>query len=138
MNKLIRMLSLSALVLLLTACERSSETTQPQRHAAAVAPADPTAQQAAAFVAAAEERLARLGQHSERMAWVLSNFITGDTEILAARAGEKFTAAQVEIASEAARFNNVEGLDYDIARKLNMLKSGIVIPAPMDAAKTAE
>jgi peptidyl-dipeptidase A len=98
----------------------------------------PTAVEAKAFVAAAEERLAELAQHNERMAWVLANFITEDTELLAARTAEAFTAAQVEIASEAVRFNAVTGLDYDTSRKLGMLKSGIVIPAPMDPAKTAE
>jgi len=140
MNKMIKMLSLIALALVLTACERSPDTASqsaPDLNAEAVVPTGPTAEEAAAFVAASEETLARLGQHSERMGWVLANFITGDTEVLAARAAEKFTAAQVEIASEAARFNNVEGLDYDTARKLNMLKSGIIIPAPMDAEKTA-
>jgi peptidyl-dipeptidase A len=141
MNKLIRNLSLCAFVLVLTACERSPEATPqtaPKQNSAAAVPAGPTAEEAAAFVAASEERLAQLGQHSERMGWVLSNFITEDTELLAARAVEQFVAAQVEVASEAARFNGVEGLDHDTARKLNMLKSGIVIPAPMDAAKTAE
>ena len=103
-----------------------------------MAPAGPTPEQAAAFVAASEARLERLGQHNERMGWVLANFITGDTEVLAARAAEKFTAAQVEVASEAARFNGVEGLDFDTVRKLDFLKSGTIIPAPMDAAKTAE
>ncbi len=68
----------------------------------------------------------------------MANFITEDTELLAARASEEFTAEQVRVASQAARFNELEGLDYDTARKLNMLKSGITIPAPMDAAKTAE
>ena len=141
MNKMIRILSLSAFVLVLAACERSPEATSqsaPAQGTEAVVSAGPTVEDAADFVAASEERLARLGQHSERMGWVLANFITGDTEMLAARAAEKFTAAQVEIASEAARFNDVEGLDYDTARKLNMLKSGITIPAPMDAVKTAE
>jgi peptidyl-dipeptidase A len=89
-------------------------------------------------VAEAEENLARLGQHSERMQWVLRNFITEDTEILAARAAEQFTAAQVATASQAAQFNEASGLDYDTRRKLGMLKSGIVVPAPMDAAKTSE
>ena len=141
MNKMIRILSLSAFVLVLAACERSPEATSqsaPAQGAEAVVSAGPTVEDAADFVAASEERLARLGQHSERMGWVLANFITGDTEVLAARAAEKFTAAQVEVASEADRFNSVEGLDYDTARKLDFLKSGIIIPAPMDAAKTAE
>ena len=141
MNKLVRMLSLSALVMALAACERSPDATSQsaqQQNVEAVAPDGPTTEEAIAFVAASEARLERLGQHNERMGWVLANFITGDTEVLAARAAEKFTAAQVEVASEAARFNGVEGLDFDTARKLNFLKNGIIIPAPMDAAKTAE
>jgi peptidyl-dipeptidase A len=98
----------------------------------------PSAEDAVAFVADAEKRLAQLGQHSERQAWVLRNFITYDTELLAARAAETLTAAQVEIASDAARFNDVQGLDFDTRRKLDMLRSGIVVPAPQDPAKTAE
>ena len=135
MNKLIRIVMTCAAVVALAACEQKNETAAP---AAVAVPSGPTAAEAVAFVAEAEERLAELGQHNERVAWVLANFITEDTELLAARASEQFTAAQVAVASEAARFNTVEGLDYDTARKLNMLKSGIVIPAPMDAAKTAE
>jgi peptidyl-dipeptidase A len=93
---------------------------------------------AAAFVAEAETRLAELGQHNERMAWVLANFITYDTELLAARTSEAFTAAQVEIAGQAARYRDILGLDADTRRKLDMLRSGIVMPAPADPAKTAE
>src|SRR5210317_815252 len=135
MNKLIRIVMTCTAVFALAACEQNNEAAAP---AAVAVPSGPTAAEAVAFVAEAEQRLAELGQHNERVAWVLANFITEDTELLAARASEQFTAAQVAVASEAARFNTVEGLDYDTARKLNMLKSGIVIPAPMDAAKTAE
>jgi peptidyl-dipeptidase A len=104
----------------------------------AAAPPQAAAEEAVAFVAEAEQRLARLGQHSERQGWVLANFITEDTELLAAEAAKHFTAAQVAVASEAARFNDLQGVDYDTRRKLNMLRSGIVMPAPMDPAKTAE
>jgi len=135
MNKLIRIVMTCACAFALAACEQKNEAAAP---VAVAVPAGPTAADAVAFVADAEERLAELGQHNERVAWVLANFITEDTELLAARASEQFTAAQVAVASEAARFNTVEGLDYDTTRKLNMLKSGIVIPAPLDAAKTAE
>ncbi len=130
--------ALCAFALILSACGPSPEDAVKTAAGTQPATAGPTASEAIEFVAGAEEKLAKLGQHNERMAWVLSNFITEDTEILAAAAGEKFTAAQVEIASEAARFNDTEDLDYDTSRKLNMLKSGIVIPAPMDASKTAE
>jgi len=123
--------------LLLTACGPAAGP-----DAAGIAnqqPAPPApAAEAVVFVAQAEKRLARLGQHSERQAWVLQNFITQDTEQLAARAAEQLTAAQVEIASQVARFDGVEGLDYDTRRKLDMLRSGIVVPAPQDAGKTAE
>jgi peptidyl-dipeptidase A len=99
---------------------------------------EPSAENAIEFVARAEEQLAELGQEAERMAWVYSNFITEDTEKLSAIANDKFTARQVEFAAEAAKFNDTEGLDSDTRRKLNMLRSGIVIPAPGDPAKTAE
>jgi peptidyl-dipeptidase A len=134
------LLPLIACIALLSACERPQPQPAPEATDSPPVAAEqaPTAEEAAEFVAEAEEGLARLGQHSERMGWVLANFITVDTELLAARAAEQFTAAQVEIAAAAARFNDVAGLDYDTERKLKMLRSGIVVPAPMDPAKTAE
>ena len=129
---------LVACSVILAGCEPAERQAEPAAAPSSANAQAPTPEEAAAFVAEAEERLARLGQHSERMAWVLANFITVDTELLAARAAEQFTAAQVEIAGAAARFNDVAGLDYNTQRKLNMLRSGIVIPAPMDPAKTAE
>jgi len=98
----------------------------------------PTAADAVAFVARAESRLAELGQYLERMTWVQNNFITSDTEWFLARANEALTAAQVGFAAEAARYAGLEGLDRDTARKLEMLRTGIVIPAPSDPAKNAE
>ena len=98
----------------------------------------PAAADAVAFVAAAEQRLEELGQYSERMSWVQANFITYDTELLRASAAEALTAAQVELAGEAARYIDVTGLTVDTARKLDMLRTGIVIPAPRDASKNAE
>ena len=97
-----------------------------------------TVENAVEFVADSEQQLAELMQESERMAWVHSNFITEDTEQLSATASSKFTGLQVELAAGAARYNNVEGIDGDTRRKLNILRSGITIPAPRDAVKTAE
>jgi len=138
MNRLITHSLYLTLAVLLTACDPAAEPGPATMASQESAPPSPGPAEAVAFVAEAEERLARLGQYSERQAWVLQNFITQDTEQLAARAAEQFTAAQVEIASQASRFNEVEGLDSDTRRKLNMLRSGIVVPAPQDAAKTAE
>jgi peptidyl-dipeptidase A len=140
MNRILNHSLLACCLCLLAACDLAydpkAEPVPAVSESASAAP--PTAADAAAFVAAAEQRLTALGQHNERMAWVLANFITVDTELLAARTAEEFTAAQVEIAGQAARFGDVAGLDHETRRKLDMLRSGIVMPAPSDPARTAE
>jgi len=97
-----------------------------------------TPKDAIGFIKNAEKQMAGLLAENERMAWVHSNFITSDTEILAALANKNFTAKQVELAIEAAKYTEIEGLDSDTDRKLNILRSGLTIPAPSNAAKTAE
>ena len=136
----ITLYSLGCCLGLLAGCDATYEEKAPPPPAVtpiAAVPA-PTAADAAAFVAESEARLAELGQHNERMGWVLANFITYDTELLAARTAEAFTAAQVEIAGKAARYRDIAGLDEATRRKLDILRSGIVLPAPSDPAKTAE
>ncbi len=126
MNYRLLVVTLAAFILL-SACQQASDTP------AALSPAD-----AVEFVDRAERRLEELGQASERMSWVQSNFITDDTEQLSAKAKEIFTAAQVEVASEAARYAEIPGLDATTARKLIMFRTSIVIPAPLDADKIGE
>jgi peptidyl-dipeptidase A len=98
----------------------------------------PTIEDAKAFVAEAELELERLSQNAGRMQWVLENFITADTELLAAQANESRIAAEVRIAAGATRFIGLEGLDFDTGRKLKKLRHSIVVPAPTDSRKTAE
>ncbi len=128
------------IVSLCVACQPSEPAAAPAQtgEASAAQPAAPTAADAAAFVRDAERRLEELGQYSERVAWVYSTHITDDTALLAAKASENMTAAQVELAGQAAMFSKVEGLDADTERKLNMLRSGITVPAPSDPEKIAE
>ena len=83
---------------------------------------EPNAERAVEFVAQAEQSLAELGHEAERMAWVYSTFITEDTEKLVASANRKFTTLQVELASQAAGFNAVKGIDDGTRRKLAMLQ----------------
>jgi peptidyl-dipeptidase A len=120
--------------LLLLACKQADDPTM----AIQAEPRGLTAADAVKFVAQSESQLAELLFENEHMAWVYSNFITSDTEMLAARANKNFTAKQVELAVEAANYYEIPGLDDDTLRKLNILRSGITIPAPRDAAKTAE
>ena len=102
-----------------------------------VQPPDPAAE-AAAFVDSAEAVLMELSEKAGRAQWVQSNFITYDTEILAAEATEEYLAAGVGLAQAAARFAGVDGLDPVVARKLQILRGGLTMPAPSDPEKTAE
>jgi len=105
--------------------------------AAPAAAATATVEEARGFLAAAEKRLLDLGVEAGRAQWVQETFITEDTEILAAKANEKVIAAGVELAKAAARFDAV-ALPADLRRKLDILKLGLVLPAPSDPEKTAE
>ena len=134
MIKTFKRFTLVLLPLMMLACDQAHDVTIPVTKDDATL----TAQSAVEFVARSENELSALGQHAERTNWVYSNFITEDTEKLAAIAHKEFTARQVVLAGEAAKYNEVDGIDGDTRRKLNMLRSGIVIPAPGDAAKTAE
>ncbi|HET7816365.1 MAG TPA: M2 family metallopeptidase, partial [Sphingomicrobium sp.] len=98
----------------------------------------PTADQAREFVARAEKELAELNVISQRAQWVNATYITDDTDALAAHFGTLDTELRVRLANEAARYANVAGLDYDTNRKLNLLRSALVLPAPTTAGAAAE
>ncbi|NIP81264.1 MAG: peptidase M2 family protein, partial [Gemmatimonadetes bacterium] len=98
---------------------------------------DPAAE-AAAFADSAEAVLMELTEKASRAQWVQSNFITYDTEILAAEATEELLAAAVELAKGASRHVDAPGLDRAVARKLQILRGGLTMPAPSEPEKTAE
>jgi peptidyl-dipeptidase A len=97
----------------------------------------PTVTEAEAFIQDAEARLNELGIRSARAQWVAANFITLDTQALAAEANERFVGATTELAKAATRF---EGLDLppDLARKIRLLKLSLAAPGPSDPAELSE
>jgi len=97
-----------------------------------------TAAAAAEFVEQAELRAAAANVEQQRAAWVAENFITDDTQVIAAEANEKQIALGVELAKAAARFDAADGLPYDVRRKLGLLKLALTTPGPADPKKTAE
>jgi peptidyl-dipeptidase A len=107
-----------------------------QKKAAPAAPAPAATQPAAtpaaadAFVAAAEKELFDFSLFGQQTAWVNATYITDDTDALAARMGSQGTEMGVRLAKGAARFDSVQGLSYDTRRKLDILKQGLVLPAP--------
>src|SRR5690606_25576334 len=64
-----------------------------------------------------------------RAAWVQANFITFDTSWLAAKATAEWTELAVRLAAGAERYRGPE-LPQALERKLNMLRTGITLPAP--------
>jgi len=95
--------------------------------------------EATAFIEDTEGRLRRLWVARDRAGWVNENFITDDTEALAA-AGEEATAAFVADAiTRSRRFDAIRGqLPPDVARKLYLLSVAQTVPAPRDARERAE
>jgi peptidyl-dipeptidase A len=109
------------------------------RAAAQVAPAPkpvaqataPTAAEAKKFIEEAELRLFDLGVKASRAAWVQENFITDDTEQIAAEAGEIANTAATNYAKEAHRYDHVN-LPPELARKRLLLELATGFPAPND------
>jgi peptidyl-dipeptidase A len=97
----------------------------------------PGAEDAREFVARAEARLLELSIKQSRAQWVQQNFITEDTELLAAAANQELIAANMELAAQAKRFDGL-ALPEDVARKLLLLKLSITLPAPADPKQQAE
>lgn len=96
-----------------------------------------TAEDARQFVDAAEARLLDLGIKANRAAWVQSTYITEDTQKIAADASEQFLTAAVDLAKQAAQYDDV-AMSPDLRRRLDLLKQLLTAPAPSDPAKTAE
>ena len=98
----------------------------------------PTTEEAAKFVADAEARMAAVNVEQQRTSWVAENFITHDTQLIAAAASEKQIELGVRLAKEAARFDHVPNLPFDVRRKLDLIKLALSTPGPSDPLKTAE
>ena len=104
--------------------------------AADAAPA-PTAADAQKFVADAEKALFDFSIYNAQVQWINNTYITEDTDAVAARVGAEGTEMSVKYAGDAARYLQAPGLDAETKRKLEILRGGLVLPAPAttEAAK---
>ena len=132
MNRFPRLL-LAASALALTACAADAQDS------GAEAPARDAATPAAAraLTEEAEAAYAELGEASARTAWVKATNITYDTNWLEARMNEELTELSVGFANRARAFNGVE-LDAETRRKIDLLRGGIVLPAPTTPGAAGE
>ncbi len=100
-------------------------------------PSLPTAADALAFLGEAEPQLLELRIAAERAAWVQQNFISDETNALAAAANAELMGATTELATAAARFAEVE-LPEEASRKLTLLRTSLAAVAPSDSALQRE
>lgn len=83
-----------------------------------------------AFVAKAEKDFNQVGVEAAQADWVYQTFITQDTEALTARGEAAVTTLMVRNALDAAKHARTANLSYDTARKLDRMRTAIVLPAP--------
>jgi peptidyl-dipeptidase A len=93
--------------------------------------AAPPAEEAKKYIEDAEKDLFNLGVKASRAAWVQENFITEDTEQIAADLGEVANTAATKYAKEAHQFVGLK-LAPQLARKRLLLELATAFPAPND------
>ncbi|GAA0199437.1 M2 family metallopeptidase [Brevundimonas nasdae] len=82
-----------------------------------------------AFIADAEVRWAEITEYAARVQWSRATNITFDTMWLESKVNAEVTELQVQLANQAAKFNTVT-VAPDVRRKLDLLRLGLVLPAP--------
>jgi peptidyl-dipeptidase A len=112
-----------AMMLGLSGCAESEKS----ENRAAVTAAD-----AQAFIQKVEADFAQRNTHSAKVAWVQANFMTKDTNDIMAQVSAEMSALAVKYANEAKKFNSLQ-LPAALRRKMDMLKLGMVLPAPSNA-----
>ncbi len=97
----------------------------------------PTLAEAQEFMKNAEARLAELSVKGNQAQWVQENFITEDTEALAADANDEISAVTTDLVEQSRRFNGLD-MPPDLARKFLLLRLGLTAPTPKDPALRKE
>jgi peptidyl-dipeptidase A len=125
--KLARILTLAALIWILPFA--------PTSYAQKSAP--PTPEEARKFIEAAEAKYFELGDKAQRASWVQENFITEDTEQIAADANEILNSSSAAYAKEAHHYDKLK-LSPELARKRKLLELAAGFPAPNDPKSQKE
>lgn len=116
--------SLIALGLALSACGPAKTRIDPSAVAM-----EEKAIEARAFLKDAEARIAAQSHQAAQAYWAQATNITPETNAAAAEAGAAFTKLTVSLANASKKFD-VKALPPEVARKMQILRSGITLPAP--------
>jgi peptidyl-dipeptidase A len=96
-----------------------------------------TAADADAFVEQLNQDFRTLGTELAAAGWVQATYITPDTQLLNARANERYLERLSRAVAESRHFDGIEPSPAT-ARTLKLLRLGVAAPAPDDPAKRAE
>jgi peptidyl-dipeptidase A len=108
-----------------------------QAKKAAEKKSSPTLADAQKFLEEAESRLFDLTNKAQRASWVEENFITDDTEQIAADANQELSGFSAEMSKKAHDFDKLT-LPPEMARKMLLLKLSAGFPAPADLKEQKE
>lgn len=117
-----------------TAAQDTASLSSPQQASSATENAGsentpPSIQDAKEFLEQAEADIVELSLEAAKVYWIQANFITEDSNFLAAKAGADIAKLSTRLANQAKRFNSVT-LPSDMRRKMDGLKRGSNFPAP--------
>jgi peptidyl-dipeptidase A len=89
------------------------------------------------FVARLNQEFADIAVELNAAGWTQATYITVDTQLLSARANERFLAAFSKAVEESKQFDG-KPMSAASRRAIDLLRQGVSAPAPDDPAKRAE
>src|ERR1700694_6007420 len=134
MTKIVACAASGALCLvLLSGCAPRGSGTPPGAASGQAAAANESADE---FVTRVNGELTALAQEAQAAGFTLDTFITPDTQLLNARANDRYLAYLSKAVAEAKRYD-IQKLSPATARALIKLRLNVAAPAPDDAQKRA-
>ena len=118
----------------LAACKRDDATAPASPSPTPAAQGGETADQ---FVARVNEEVRKLSTELSAAQWLSNTYINGDSELVSAKANERWLA-QLNVWIEQAKRYDGQQLKPETARALKLLKLWTSMPAPKDPAKLEE
>ena len=126
-------LAIGACLVSLAACKKES-TDSAQTATTPAAPAGETADQ---FIARVNDEVRKMYPEMNAAQWLSSTYINDDTQMLAAKANERYLSQLNSWIEQAKKFEG-QKMTPDTARAIHLLKLATSMPAPKDPAKLAE
>ncbi len=127
-------LSITAAVFGLAGCDRSPSPDEDRDAATSAAPADETADQ---FIARVNSEFMAMYPQLTAAQWLSSTYINDDSQLLSAKANERYLAQLNSWIEQSRRFEGQE-MSSETARSIQLLKLATSMPAPTDPAQLTE